>query len=220
MTLKIASGSVLAIASAHRARVDFALRRPLLADPHNVGALGGEQLLERRDCGLAVFVIRRDRRPFLGRQLGRFVGKHRRLLVGAWSQAERIAIALGERDRVGERLGGKEENLLLLGVIGHRETDVGEERSREHRDAVVRDELVRRSDGIRRLAAVVFADHLEFLAVDAAGGVDFIERELPALAIGLGEGRDRRIGIDLADLDRVVSRGGPRAGEGRREDEA
>ena len=191
-----------------RAGVDLALRRPLLADPLDVGALGREQLLEHGDGGLAVFVVRRDRRPFLRRQLGRLVGEHRGLLVGARPQAERVAIALGERDRVGKRLGGEEEDLLLLGVVGHREADVGEEGSREHRDAVVRDELVGRGHRVRRLAAVVLADHLELLAVDAAGRVDLVERELPALAIGLGEGGDRRVGVDLADLDRVVGDGG------------
>jgi hypothetical protein len=117
-------------------------------------------------------------------------------------------LAFGERDRVGERLGGKKEDLLLLGVVGHSETDVGKEGSSEHRDAVVRDEPVRRGDRVRRLAAVVLADHLEFLAVDAPGRVDLVERELPALAIGFCEGGDRRVGVDLADLDRVVGGGG------------
>jgi len=70
---------------------------------------------------------------------------------------------------------------------------------------------------VRRLAAVVLRDDLELLAVDAARRVDLVERELPALAIGLGEGRQPRIGIDLADLDRIV---GPRrnAREGRGEE--
>jgi hypothetical protein len=84
---------------------------------------------------------------------------------------------LGEGDRVGQRLGGEEEDLLLLCVVGHREANVGEEGSREHHDAVARDEFV--------------------------GRVDLVERELPALAIGLGEGGDRRVGADFADLDRV-----------------
>jgi hypothetical protein len=65
-----------------------------------------------------------------------------------------------------------------------------------------------------------FADHLELLAVDAARRVDLFERELPTLAIGLGEGGDRRVGVDLADLDRVVGGGWAGAGEGRGEDEA
>ena len=186
----------------------------------NVRSLGGEQLLEGGDRGLAVFVVGRDRRPFLRRQLGRFVGEHRRLLVGPRPQAKRVAIALRERDRVGKRFGGEEKNLLLLGVVGDRETDVGEEGSRQHCNAVVRDELVRGGDRVRRLAAVVLADHLEFLAVDAAGRINFVERELPALAIGFGERGDRRVGVDLADLDRVVGYGGAGAGEGRGEDKA
>ena len=128
-------------------------------------------------------------------------------------KTERVAIALGECDRVGERLGGEEENLLLFGVVGHSEADVGEEGSREHRDAVARDELVGRGDRVRRLAAVVLADHLELLAVDAARRVDLVEGELPALAVGLGEGGDRRVGVDFADLDRVVGDGWAGASE-------
>jgi hypothetical protein len=185
----------------------------LLADPLDIGALGREQLLEGGDGGLAVFVIGRDRRPFFRRQLGRLVRQHRRLLVGAWPQPERIAIALGERDRVGERLGGEKENLLLFGVVGHCEADVGEECSREHLDAVAGDELVGCGDRVRGLAAIVLADHLKLLAVNAARRVDLVESELPALAIGLGEGGDRRIGIDFADLDRVVGDGWAGSGE-------
>ncbi len=57
---------------------------------------------------------------------------------------------------------------------------------------------------VGRLAAVVLGDHFELLAVDAAGGVDLVERQLPALAVGRGEGGQAGIGVDLADLDRVV----------------
>jgi hypothetical protein len=51
------------------------------------------------------------------------------------------------------------------------------------------------------LAAVVLGDDDELLAVDAAGCVDLFDRELPALAIGLGKRRQQRITVDLADLD-------------------
>ena len=54
------------------------------------------------------------------------------------------------------------------------------------------DQFVGRGHRIGRLAAIVLRDHLELLAADAAGGVDLLERKLPALAIGLGEGRQRR----------------------------
>ena len=81
------------------------------------------------------------------------------------------------RDRVGERLGREEEDLLLLGVVGDREADVGEERAREHHDAVAGDEFVGRRDRVGGLAAVVLGDHLDFLAVDSARGVDLVERQ-------------------------------------------
>src|SRR5207244_5174039 len=54
---------------------------------------------------------------------------------------------------------------------------------------------------VRRLAAVILGDDDELLAVDAARRVDFLDRKLPALAIGFGEGGQQRIAVDLADLD-------------------
>ena len=195
----------------HGARVDLALRRPLLGDPLDVRAFGAEQLLEHRHRRLAIFVVRRDRRPSLGRQLGRLIGQHRRLLVVRGAQAEGVAIALRPCDGVGQRLARDEQNLLLLGEIRDRKADIGEERSRQQRHAVVRHEFVGRRHRLGRLAAVILRDDLELLPIDAALGVDLLDGELPALAIGLGEGRQRRIAVDLADLDRVGRAGGAEA---------
>ena len=61
--------------------------------------------------------------------------------------------------------------------------------SREQFDAIACDQLIGRGDRVRRLAAVILADHLKLLAVDAA------------------------CRIDLADLDRVVGDGGAGGGE-------
>ena len=51
------------------------------------------------------------------------------------------------------------------------------------------------------LAAVILGDDDQLLAVDAARGIDFLDRQLPALAIGLGERRQQRVTVDFADLD-------------------
>ncbi|MGY4436415.1 hypothetical protein ACVWWO_008892 [Bradyrhizobium sp. F1.13.1] len=66
---------------------------------------------------------------------------------------------------------------------------------------LARHQLVGRGLRIRRLAAVVLGHDDELLAVDAAGCVDLFDRKLPALAIGLGECRQQRVAVDLADLD-------------------
>ncbi len=83
----------------------------------------------------------------------------------------------------------------------------GQERAGQHRDVLARHQLVGRGLRIRRLAAVVLGDDDELLAVDAAGRVDLLHRELPALAIGLGEGRQQRVAVDLADLDLALRHG-------------
>ena len=194
----------------HRAGVDLALRRPLLVDPLDVGTLLRHQLLEHRDRGLAVFIVRRDRRPALGRQFCGLFHQHRRLHVVGRTQAEGVAVALRPGDGVGQRFGGEEEHLLLVGEIADGEADVGQERAGQHRDVLARHQFVGGGLRIGRLAAVILGDDDELLAVDAAGGVDFLDRELPALAIGLGEGRQQRIAVDLADLDLALRHGGLR----------
>ncbi len=81
----------------------------------------------------------------------------------------------------------------------------GQERARQHRHVLARHQFVGRGLRVRRLAAVILGDDDELLAVDAAGGVDLLDRELPALAIGLGERRQQRIAVDLADLDLALA---------------
>ena len=171
----------------NRASVDLALRRPLLRHPLDVGALGGEQLLENCDGRLPIFIVRRDRRPSLGRKLGGFLRQHGRLHVIRGAKAEGVAVALGPGDRVGQRLAGDEQHLLLRRKIRDRESDIGEKGSGQQGNAVVRDKLVRRGHRVRRLAAVVLGNDDERLAIDAALGVDLLDGELPSLAIGLGK---------------------------------
>ena len=76
---------------------------------------------------------------------------------------------------------------------------------------LARDQLLGDAHRVARVAVVVARDHLELLAEHAAGGVDLLDRELPALLVRLEEGGLRLVAVDLADLD-----GALRAGAGRR----
>ena len=188
-------------------RLDLAERRPLLLDELDLGLALLQQPLELGDRGLAVFVVRRDGRPAGRVELGGLVRQHAVLHVGRGPQPPGVGMALlpGERGR--ERLGGDEQHLLLLGEIGHREADVGEEGAGQQRHALARDQLVGERHGVGRLAAVVARDHLERAAAEhAAGGVDLLDRELPALLVGQREPRKARVAVDLADLDRFLLR--------------
>ena len=100
-----------------------------------------------------------------------------------------------------------------------------EERAGDDVDALAGDELVGDAHGIAGIGAVVARDHLELLAEHAALGVDLLDRQLPALLVGVEEGRLRLVAVELADLDRALRqrRHAPRQdgrGAGRRAVEA
>ena len=73
-----------------------------------------------------------------------------------------------------------------------READVGQERAGEQVDFLVVDQFAGEADRVLRPAGVVAADHLDLAAEHAAGGVDLLDRELPAVAVGQREGGRRR----------------------------
>jgi hypothetical protein len=139
-----------------------------------------------------------------------WIHQHRRLHVVGRTQPERVAVALGPGDGVGQRLGREEEHLLLFGEVAHRKTNVGQEGADQHRDILVRHQLVGGGLCIRRLAAVILGNDDEFLAVDSAGRIDLFHRELPALAVGIGEGGQQRVAVDFADLDLALRHGAMR----------
>src|SRR6185436_410770 len=165
--------------------LDLAEGRGLLGDELDAGLRLGEEPLERGGCRLAVLVVRIDDRPAFFLQLGRFGDQHRRLHVSRRAQAEGVAVAVLPDDLVGEGLGGEEQDLALRGKVGHRQADVGSESAHQHVHAVARDQLFGHAHRIARRAAVVAHDQLELAAVDAAAGVDLLERELHAFLVGL-----------------------------------
>ncbi len=93
-------------------------------------------------------------------------------------------LRLGRIEFEGEFGGREREQLQHAGV----EQDVlrGEHGRRTHRadhgeDLVALDHLLRGQHGLLRIVAVVLENHLDLAAVDAAGGVDFLNRHLHAV---------------------------------------
>src|SRR5262245_59048369 len=82
-----------------------------------------------------------------------------------------------------------------------------EERAGDDVGALAGDQLVGDTHRVARARAVVARDHLELLAEHAALGVDLLDRELPALLVGIEEGRLCLVAVELADLERVLRQG-------------
>ncbi len=85
---------------------------------------------------------------------------------------------------------------------------MGEEGAGDDVDAFAGDQLLGGPYRIAGIGAVVARHHLELLAEHAALGVDLLDRELPALLVGIKEGRLRLIAVELADLDRALRESG------------
>jgi hypothetical protein len=75
--------------------------------------------------------------------------------------------------------------LFCFEVGRHREADIGQEGAAQRVDLLVGHQFVGQPHRILGLAAVVAADHLELAAEHAAGGIDLLDGQLPAVAIGL-----------------------------------
>ena len=187
----------------HGAGVDLAQRRGLLADELHAGLGLGHQFLERSGGRLAVLVVRVDDGPLHFIKLDRVGDQHRRLHVGRGAQAEGVVVAVFPYDLVGQGLGGHEHDLALLGQVGDREADVGGESSHQQTDVLARDQLLGHAHRVAGVAVVVARDHLDLAAEHAAGLVDLLQRELPALLVGIEEGREDLVAVQLADLDRL-----------------
>jgi len=126
----------------------------------------------------------------------------------------REAVALAPHQRVGQRFAGNEQFAALLSEIAQREADIGEESAGQQIDLLLVHQFAGQPDRVLRPPGVVAADHLERPAEHAAGGIDLLDGQLPAVAIRQGERRHRGVGVDLADPDRCCL-GGAGDGGGR-----
>src|SRR5690606_672701 len=103
---------------------------------------------------------------------------------------------------------------------------VRQEGAEEQIDLLARDELLGHAHRIAGVAVVVAGDDLDLASEQPPGGVDLLERELPALAVRLVEGRLRLVAVQLADADRrlrllrvcACGYGGEREAEQQRSD--
>ncbi len=199
-----------------RAGIHLAQRHGLFGDEFDVGLERLHHGLERGHGGLAVFVIGIDDGPALLAQGERLGGQRRHVHPGGGTQAVSIAVAFLPGDLVGQRLGGQEEHLLLLGEVGQCETRVGKKAAEQQLDFFARQQLLRGADRVAGVAVIVARDDLKLSAQHAARGVDFFKRQLPTLLVRAQKGGNGLVAVDLADADGrfLVFRGG---GGGRRQ---
>jgi hypothetical protein len=137
-------------------------------------------------------------------QLGRLLHQHGALHVGGGAQAEGEAVAPRPDEGVGQRLARHEEAAVLVAEIGQRQADIAEEAAGQQVDALAVQQFAGVADGVLRAAGVVAEHRLDPPPVDAPGGVGFLDRHDPGIAVGGEEGGLRGVAVDLADADRRV----------------
>ena len=146
------------------ARLDLAEGRILLDDDLGAGHALLDETLEHLGGRLAVFVVRRDDRPALRAGGLGLLDQHADLHEVVGPDAEGVAVALRHGDGIGQGLGGDVDDLLLVGVIRHRDADIRQERAEEQRHALAGDELLGDPRGVARGRAVVAGDDLDLAA--------------------------------------------------------
>ena len=129
--------------------------------------------------------------------------------------AEDVGIA--GRGDLARRGGLDHHRRFVFHQLGHHgQRQARAPRAHQDRHLVAGDQLFSDGGGFRRIALVVLDDEFEFLAENAALGVDLIGRDLGAVDdIGAGSGERAREGLVDADLD-GLGLGGP-AQEGNRQ---
>ncbi len=75
-------------------------------------------------------------------------------------------------------------------------------------DALAGDQLFGDAHGVTGVAAIVTRDHFQFLAEQAALGIDLFDRQFPALLVRVKEGRLRLVTVQFTNLDRILRRCG------------
>ena len=193
-----------------RPGVQLAQRGPLLRGEHHVRPGMAHHLLEPLHRGLAVLVVRRHRHPALGRHLGRLLHQHRHLHVGGRAQPERVGVAALPHQRIRQGFPRDVQRLVLQCEVAERQPDVGQEPAGQQVRMAVPHQLPRQPHRGLRLAGIIPADHLQLAAQHPAGLVHLRHGELPAVAVGQGEGGDGGVAVDLPDPD-----GGPRIARAR-----
>ena len=111
-------------------------------------------------------------------------GGTRALDVGQQVVELQSLLRLGRIELEGEFGGRQREQLEHAGIeqdVLRREHGRRSHRADHGEDLVALDHLLRRQHGLLRIVAVVLEYHLDLAAVDAAGGVDLLDRHLHAV---------------------------------------
>jgi hypothetical protein len=90
--------------------------------------------------------------------------------------------------------------LSVSGEVGDRQADVRGEGSHEEIHPLARDQFLGDPHRVTGGAAIVPGQQLDL----AAGGVDLLDCELHALLVGLEEGGEDLVTVQLADLERLA----------------
>ena len=155
----------------------------------------------------AVLLLVVDDGQLLGLDLGGdiFAGGRALLVVGADGAEHHLVFLLGDGGVGGRR--GNHENAFVLVQLRGGLGGAGTEMADHELDFLV-DDLVGDRDRLFRFAGVIHDDPFEFLAVDAALGVDLLDRHLGAHHLHVAVLRDRPGGgASEGDFDGVL---GPR----------
>ena len=103
-------------------------------------------------------------------------------------------------------------------MVGQGQAHIGEEAPGQHIHLLLGGQLDGMAQRFFGLAGIVAGDHLDLAPEQTALGIDLLDRQLPALLVGLGELRDRGIAVDFTDLDRCLGQGGGAQGGGQQAD--
>jgi hypothetical protein len=192
-----------------RGEVGGAELGPLLADDHDVRPHYLEVRNEILGEVLAVLVVGRDRRHALDvgpalQVLGHDAADLDRGQVGAADV--RMTRLPGEPLR--RREPADHEHLVLPTEIADRDRGAAVDADGHELDLLLEDHPAGLGDRLLDLAAHVGGDELEGTALEAAGGVRLVHRDLEAGADRVGDEREAAaVDVDQAELDRLAAPG-------------
>jgi hypothetical protein len=176
----------------------------LLGDDLGLGIHLLDEALEVGRRRLPVFVVRGHDGPAVDLSVLDRLDQHFGQHVGARADPEGVAVALRHGDGVRQGLGGQEQDLALVGVVGDREADVRQKGADQEGHVLAGHQLLGHPRGVAGGAAVIAENELDLAPAEHALGVDLVLGELHGVAIGHGESRHAAVGVEFADLDRPL----------------
>ena len=97
-------------------------------------------------------------------------------------------------------------------MVGQGQAHIRQKTTRQNVHFLLGCELNRVAQSFVGFASIVSGNHFDLAAQQAALGVDFFDRQLPALPIGLGELGHGRVTVDFTNLDGCLGHNGGSSG--------